>query len=357
MAEEQDKSQQTEEPTSKRIEDARAKGQVPNSKEPSTAISFLMIASMLATGLGGWILSHSVDLMTEFLSGGVEVDWTPQGMTDLLITLTIQMALMVLPVAIPVMLIGMLVTVSVTGPVFSFESLQPKFSKVSPMKGLGRIFSTKGLAEFIKSLLKMIIISAICWYVIEDMFGLALEAIRLGVAQIGYIMAKGTVTIAAMVAFLFGALALADVVYQKWEHTKSLKMSMKEIKDENKETEGDPQVKGKIKQLQREMAQRRMMEDVPKADVVITNPTHFAVALKYEQEGRTAPMVLAKGADQVALKIRELATEHGIPIRENRPLARSLFKHVEIGQEIPEELFETVAVILAEIYQMKGAKS
>jgi len=356
VAEDQDKSQQTEEPTGKRIEDARAKGQVPNSKEPSTAISFLMVASLLATGLGGWLFAHASGLMQQFLSGSVKVEWTPKGLTELLITLTGQIALMVLPVALPMVVLGVLVTVSVTGPVFSFESLQPKFSKVSPVAGLGRIFSTKGLAEFIKSLLKLIIISAICWYVIEDMFGLALESIRLGVAQIGYIMAKGAVTIAAMVAFLFAVLAMADVFYQQWEHTKSLKMSMKEIKDENKETEGDPQVKGKIKQLQREMAQKRMMEDVPKADVVITNPTHFAVALKYDQGGSTAPMVLAKGVDQVAFKIREIANEHGIPIRENRPLARSLFKHVEIGQEIPEELFEAVAVILAEIYQMKGAR-
>ena len=354
MAEEQDKSQQTEEPTSKRLEDARAKGQVPNSKEPSTAISFLMVSSLLVTGLGAWILSHASGLMTKFLSGGVTVEWTPKGMTDLLITLAGQIALMVLPVAIPMLLLGVLVTVAVTGPVFSLESLQPKLSKVSPMKGLGRIFSTKGLAEFVKSLLKLVIISAICWYVIEDMLPLALESIRLGVAQVGYIMAKGAVTIAAMVAFLFAGLAMADVVYQRWEHTKSLRMSMKEIKDENKETEGDPQVKGKIKQLQREMAQRRMMEDVPKADVVITNPTHFAVALKYEQGGRSAPVVVAKGVDQVALKIREIATEHDIPIRENRPLARSLYKHVDIGQEIPEALFEAVAVILAEIYQMRG---
>ncbi|MDQ6951113.1 MAG: flagellar biosynthesis protein FlhB [Mariprofundales bacterium] len=354
MAEDQDKSQQTEEPTSKRVDDAREKGQVPNSKEPSTAISFLIISSMMVTGLGGWIVGHASLLMHDFLLGSVHVEWTAKGMIALLITLTGQMALMVLPVALPMIALGVLITVMVTGPVFSFESLQPKFEKVSPIKGLGRIFSTKGLAEFIKSLLKMAIISAICWYVVHDMFGLAVEGIRLQPAQIGYIMGKGAVTIAAMVAFFFVGLAIADVFYQQWEHNKSLKMSMKEIKDEGKETEGDPQVKGKIRQLQREMAQRRMMEDVPKADVVITNPTHFAVALKYEQGGNTAPRVMAKGADQVALKIREVATEHGIPIRENRPLARSLFSSVEVGQEIPEELFETVAVILAEIYKIRG---
>ncbi len=356
MAEEQDKSQQTEEPTSKRIDDARQKGQVPNSKEPSTAISFLILASILVTGFGAWFFQHASVLMHDFLLGNIQVEWTPQGMDNLLVMLAGQIALMVLPVALPMMAIGMLITLMVTGPVFSFESLQPKFEKVSFIKGLGRMFSTKSLAEFVKSVLKLTIISAICWYVIDDMFALALEGIRLEVDEIGYIMAKGAVTIAAMVAFFFAALALADVVYQQWEHKKSLKMSMKEIKDENKETEGDPQVKGKIKQLQREMAQRRMMEDVPKADVVITNPTHFAVALQYEQGGVSAPRVVAKGVDQVALKIREIAAAHNIPIRENRPLARSLFKSVEIGQEIPEMLFEAVAVILAEIYQMRGAR-
>ncbi len=352
MAEEQDKSQQTEEPTGKRLSDAREKGQVPNSKEPSTAISFLMIASLLVTGLGDWMFSHSRVLMEQFLSGQAAIEWTPQGMVDLLVLLAGQLALMVLPVAIPMVILGMLVTVMVTGPVFSLESLQPKFSKVNPIAGLGRLFSTKGLAELVKSVLKLLVISSICWYIVEDMLPLALESIRLGVADIGYIMAQGAVKIAAMVAFLFAGLALADVFYQRWEHTKSLKMSVKEIKDENKETEGDPQVKGKIKQLQREMAQRRMMEDVPKADVVITNPTHFAVALHYERGGTAAPVVLAKGADRLALRIREIALEHKIPIRENKPLARSLFAHVEIGQEIPEELFEAVAVILAEIYRM-----
>ncbi|RMH51158.1 MAG: flagellar biosynthesis protein FlhB [Zetaproteobacteria bacterium] len=353
MAEEQDKSQQTEEPTSKRLSDAREKGQVPNSKEPSTAVSFLMIASLLVTGVGGWIYGHSSRLMERFLAGSIHVDWTPEGMVDLLITLAGQIALMVLPVALPVVALGMLVTVLVTGPVFALETLQPKFSRINPISGLGRLFSSKGLAELVKSVLKLVLIGAICWYLIASMLPLAVEGIRMDVAQIGAVMARGTVRMAAMVAALFVALALADVLYQRWEYLRSLRMSMKEIKDENKETEGDPLVKSKIKQLQREMAQRRMMEDVPKADVVITNPTHYAVALKYELGGSGAPVVVAKGADRLAQRIREIALEHGVPIRENKPLARSLFAHVEIGQEIPEELFEAVAVILAEIYRMK----
>jgi len=357
VAEEQDKSQQTEEATPKRIEDAKKKGQVASSKEPSTALSFLLIASLSVTGLGAWIVSYAMDLTRYYLSGKVILDATPKGMQELLASLAIDMAMMVLPVAVPVMLIGMLMSFLVTGPVFTFETMKPKFEKVSPMKGLKRLFSSKSLAEFIKSILKLVIISSVCWFVLMDLFPEVMASPRQSVGEIAKLLAQGSLQIAAIVAFLFFSIALADVIYQRWEHAKSLKMSQKEIRDENKESEGDPQLKGKIRQIQMEQARNRMMADVPKADVVITNPTHIAVALKYDETGASAPKVVASGKGKVAEKIREIAREHKIPIRENKPLARSLFKSVKVGEEIPEDLFEAVAVILAEIYRIRGPQT
>ncbi|MDQ6983857.1 MAG: flagellar biosynthesis protein FlhB [Ghiorsea sp.] len=353
MSGEQDKSQQTEDASEKRLEDARKKGQVATSREPSTAISFLILASLSATGLGGWIALRNETLMKNYLSGQVKVDMTPEGMQTLLIDLSIDIALMVLPIAIPMVLVGMLIIYLVTGPVFTFETLKPKMEKVSPIKGFGRLFSSKSLAEFIKSVTKLSMISFICWYVVSDLFLPAIHSTRKGVDDIVMLMVDGSLAIVGLVAAFYFVIALADVIYQRWEHAKSMKMSMKEVRDEHKESEGDPQLKAKIRQIQMEQAQNRMMADVPKADVVITNPTHFAVALKYDTQGGGAPKVVAKGKDVIAQKIKALAKENGVPIRENKLLARSLFKDVQIGHEIPEQLFEAVAVILAEIFKVK----
>lgn len=357
MAGEQDKSQQTEEATEKRIEDARKKGQVPTSKEASTAFAFLLLAGLTVTGLGAWMASVFMDLTRSFLSGSVKVEMDPQGMQRLLIDVMADVALIVLPIAIPIMLVGMLMVMMISGPVFTFETLKPKFEKISPLKGLKRLFSTRSLAEFVKSIVKLTVISVVCWIVVKDLFPHALRSTRQEPEAIVTLLVSGSMKIAALVAFIFFFIAMADVIYQRWEHAKSLKMSMKEIRDEHKESEGDPQLKAKIRQLQMEQSRNRMMADVPKADVIITNPTHIAIALKYENGMVGAPRMLAKGKGKTAEKIREIARESGIPIRENKPLARSLFKSVKIGEEIPEELFEAVAVILAEIYRMKTINS
>jgi len=356
MSDDQDKSQQTEDASDKRLEDARKKGQVVTSREPSTAISFLILASLSVTGLGAWIAGRSEGLLKRFLSGEVKVDMTPEGMQTLLIDLSIDIAAMVLPIALPMVLLGVLVIFLVTGPVFTFETLQPKMEKVSPLKGLGRLFSSKSLAEFVKSVSKLSMISFVCFYIVSDLFLPAIHSSRESVSDIVMLMVHGSLSIVGLVAALYFTIALADVIYQRWEHAKSMKMSMKEVRDEHKESEGDPQLKAKIRQIQMEQAQNRMMADVPKADVVITNPTHFAVALRYDAAKGSAPQVVAKGKDQIAQKIKAIAKENGVPIRENKLLARSLFKDVEIGQQIPEKLFEAVAVILAEIFKVsKGA--
>jgi len=353
MADEQDKSQQTEEASDKRIEDARKKGQVPSSKEPSTAISFLVLSLIVITGLGSWMAESLMQIMRFYLSGKSSLDATGKGVQNLLISTGADMAMIVLPVALPALLLGMLVTFLVSGPVFSFETLQPKLDKVSPMKGFKRMFSTKSLAEFIKSILKLTIISTVCYTMVSGLLPAILAASLQSPSQIATLAISGSVKIITLVAIIFGFMAMADVLYQRWEHMKSMRMSKKEQRDEHKDSEGDPQLKSKIRQIQMQQSQNRMMADVPKADVVITNPTRLAVALAYEPGSIGAPRVLAKGQGHIAAKIREIANENRIPLRENKPLARSLFKHVEVGDEIPAELFEAIAVILAEIFRLK----
>jgi len=353
VADDQDKSQQTEEASDKRIEDARKKGQVPSSKEPSTAISFLVLSLIVVTGLGSWLADSLMHMMRFYLSGKSSLEATSEGMQNLLISTGIDMAMIILPIALPVLLLGILVTFLVSGPVFTFETLKPKLEKVSPLKGFKRMFSTKSLAEFIKSILKLTIISTVCVTVVSGLFPTILGAALEDPSDIAELAVSGSVKIITLIAIIFGFMAMADVLYQRWEHMKSMRMSKKEVRDEHKESEGDPQLKSKIRQIQMQQAQNRMMADVPQADVVITNPTRLAIALAYEPGSIGAPRVLAKGQGHIAAKIREIASENNIPLRENKPLARSLFKHVEIGDEIPEELFEAIAVILAEIFRLK----
>ncbi|MDX8401498.1 MAG: flagellar type III secretion system protein FlhB, partial [Mariprofundaceae bacterium] len=215
------------------------------------------------------------------------------------------------------------------------------------------LFSSKSMAEFVKSVLKLALIGAVAGMVVAGMVPHLLAAAFQSPREIAALAGLGGGRIALFTALVFAFIAVADVLWQRFEHAKSLRMSKKEIRDEHKESEGDPQLKAKIRQIQMQMAQNRMMADVPKADVVITNPTHLAVALGWKPGSPGAPRVLAKGRGKIAARIREIAREAGVPIRENKPLARSLFTQVEIGHEIPEELYEAVAIVLAEIFRLQ----
>lgn len=357
MADEQDESQKTEEATPKREEESRKKGQVASSKEPSTAFAFLVLASLAITGIGEFVIARIIALMRDCFSGRLILEADPAGMQNLIIKLFADIAAIVLPIVIPVMLIGILATVMVTGPVFSFETLKPKLEKISILKGIKRMFSTRALSEFVKSLLKLSVISLACWYIMVDLLPLTNAAVRKDAASIANLAVEGSLTLIGLVAFIFFFIALMDVIYQRWEHAKSQRMAPKEIRDEHKESEGDPMLKAKIRQIQMEQSRNRMMSDVQDADVIITNPTHIAIALSYKIGGTGAPKVLAKGKGKVAEKIREIARKNQIIIRENKPLARSLFKSVKIGEEIPQHLYEAVAVIMAEIYNIKAEEN
>jgi flagellar biosynthesis protein FlhB len=351
MAEENDQ-ERTEQATSKRRQDAREKGQVAKSRELASVavlgaclVYFYFNASALATRLMAL-------MRTSFRSSGqttVSTDTIQPLLTDLLY----QSFALLAPFLLVAVIAGLLINILQVGILFSAEAITPKYSKIDPFKGLQRLFSMRSLVELIKSILKMAVIGFVAYLTISGESQKLLPLMDLGARDILGYLGKISFKILLSTCCVLIILAILDYGYQKWEHEKSLKMSMKEIKDENKETEGDPLIKGRIKKLQREMARKRMMAAVPKADVVITNPTHYAVAIRYEPETMNAPCVVAKGADFLAQKIKEIARNSGVPIVENKLVAQVLYKVTPVEHAIPENLYKAIAEILAQIYSLR----
>jgi flagellar biosynthetic protein FlhB len=241
-----------------------------------------------------------------------------------------------------------------SGWLFTFQALQPDFSRLDPLKGIGRIFSWTSLIELGKALAKSALIGGVAFWVIwhnkEAMFSLAGESLDQGITHLGSLLGMTFLTIAGSMILIVAI----DVPFQLWDHSRKLKMTKEEVRQEHKEMEGSPEVKGRIRHMQREAARRRMMAEVPKADVIVTNPTHYAVALRYQDKSNGAPVVVAKGAALLAARIRELGEEHHVPILEAPPLARALFRHAELGEEIPAALYTAVAEVLAYVYQLRS---
>lgn len=355
MAENEDGQEKTEEPTAKKLDDAREKGDIPRSRELATmAVLLASIASAIAFGpfmadlmIGMFRYNLSIDRQAIF---DINMMFQHLGvsMFDALLGLSGFFSLVVLAALISPVALG--------GWIFSGKALAPKFNRLNPLSGLKRMVSMKSLVELLKALAKFGLVAAIgvfsLWQIKGDLLALGASDIR---------VAMGDALELLMWVFLVMSLAtvliaVVDVPYQLYEYSQKLKMTLQEIKDEMKNTEGKPEVKGRIRQLQREIAQRSMMKDVPDADVVITNPTHYAVALKYDNDKGEAPLLVAKGADFVALKIREIAKEHDIPILSSPALARALFHSTEVQQEIPVGLYASVAQVLAYVYQLKRHK-
>jgi flagellar biosynthetic protein FlhB len=348
-------AERTEQPTQKRIDEARKKGQVPRSVELNTA-TVVLIAGAALHLLGG----HLTRGMSELMRGGLAfprelaldeslaVAAFSNSMMHALLTIAPLLGLTVLAALAAPMLIG--------GWNLSFGVLAPDFTRLSPMKGFSRIFSTRGLVELTKAFLKFLLVAAIAvaflWSHTDDLLALNAQPVEHAIGN--------AVTLSGQ-AFLYlaGALAIIaaiDVPYQLWQHSQQLKMTRHEIREEMKESEGSPEIKGRIRQVQEAMARRRMMQEVPKADVIVTNPTHFAVALKYDDKRMRAPIVVAKGADEIAAKIREVAGEHLVPIFEAPPLARALYRGVAIGGEVPASLYTAVAQVLTYVYHVRAAQ-
>ena len=352
MAEEQQGQERTEQPTAKRLNEARKKGQVARSRELNTLL--VMLASAIALWLfSGTAISGITDIMSAALSPEGDVLKTPELISAHLGNVMLSALVLITPFLLITVVAALAGPAVMGGLLFSPEAVAFKLEKLDPIKGLGRVFSTKGLIELVKALLKFFLVLGVAVLVYKFMEREVMALIRFDVID-GIVRAGGIIMLAlVLLSATLVLIAAIDVPYQLWSHNKQMKMTKQEIKDESKETDGRPEVKARVRQLQREASQRRMLQDVPDADVVITNPTHYSVALKYDTDGSGAPRVIAKGQDLIALKIRSIAIEHAVTIYEEPPLARALYGTTEIGDEIPGPLFLAVARVLAYVFHLR----
>ncbi len=354
MAEDSD-AEKTEPASQQRLDKAREEGNVPRSRELAT-FTVLMVA-----GAGLWMTGGSLVGKLELaLQSGLSLDreqvHNPTLLIERITTDLVAVLLACLPLAGAIMLIALASPLLIGGWNFSSKAFMPNFMKLNPISGIGNMVSTNSLVELLKAVAKTLVIGAVAWVVImgekDAVLGLALEPLNVGSSHVGELVAKAFLYITGA----YGVIALIDAPWQLYHYHDKMKMSRQEVIQESKESDGNPQIKGKIRQMQREMARGRMMQNVPTADVIVTNPTHYAVALKYTDGQKGAPRVVAKGVDDVAAKIRELGAEYKVTMLEAPALARALFKHTDIDEEIPEKLFSAVAEVLAYVYQLRAYK-
>jgi flagellar biosynthesis protein FlhB len=354
MAEDSDQ-EKTEEPTSKRLEDARKKGQIARSREFNTFAMLLASAGLLLL-LGKQMGNTLLKLMRTEFQISREVIFDPESPVIHLKQAMVEGVTLIAPFLAVMVIVAVLAPLTLGGWVFSWEAVMPKFSKLDPLKGIARMFALQTMVELGKGLLKLALISIVAYvlakHFLAELIGLNAEPLEQSIGHALDIIGFSFLTLCASMIVV----AIVDVPYQLYEHNKKLKMTLQEIKDEMKESEGSPEVKGRQRRAQMAMAQNRMMAEVPKADVIITNPTHFAVALKYDQNGGGAPKLIAKGADLIAAQIRSVATSSKIPFVEAPPLARALYYSTELDREIPKGLYLAVAQVLAYVYHLKTAR-
>ncbi|SEM35412.1 flagellar biosynthetic protein FlhB [Syntrophus gentianae] len=349
---EQDKDQErTEEATPKRREEAREEGQVARSRDLSSVAILGSCLLYFYFGAGSFV-SRLMDLMKSSFSSLDSSTVTTENIQSLLSSSVFKMLSIMAPFMLTVCIAALLANVMQVGLKITTKAIQPKWSKIDPLKGFARLFSLQSLVEFIKSILKMCIVGFVAYLTVKNELTDILPLVNKSVWAITIYITKTSFKILLTTSWVLILLAIVDYLYQRWEYERNLKMSRQEIKDENKSTEGDPIIKARIRRLQREMARKRMMANVPKADVIITNPTHLAIALKYDKGSMIAPTVIAKGAGYVAEKIKEIARENGIPTIENKPVAQVLYKSVEVNGTIPDSLYKAVAEILAYVYSL-----
>jgi flagellar biosynthetic protein FlhB len=352
MAEESD-AEKTEPASPRRLEKAREEGDVPRSRELAT------FTVLMTAGCGLWFTgSGLVRQLSSTLQSGLALDREQVFNADVLIERIAAdigaVLLACLPLALVIIAVALASPLLIGGWLFSSKAFMPNFGKLNPINGLGNMFSTNALIELLKAVAKTLLVGSVAWMVVmsqkEEVFALAVEPLGASSAHLADLLGWAFVFIAGAL----GLVAALDGPYQVWHYGNKLKMTRQELIQESKESDGNPQIKGKIRQMQREMARGRMMAAVPTADVVVTNPTHYAVALKYADGQGGAPMVVAKGTDEVAARIRELARENKVPLLEAPALARALHKHTDIGDEIPEQLYSAVAEVLAYVFQLRS---
>jgi flagellar biosynthesis protein FlhB len=350
MAEDSD-LERTEPASARRLEKAREEGQVPQSRE---LMAFTTLAASVGGFwvLGGWFSQHAVGIVRHGLSFSREAALNPQTLGDSLLSLSAEGLLLAAPLFLLTIAAAVATPFAIGGWVFAPTVLTVNFARIDPIKGFGRMFSWHSVGELVKAVLKAVLIGAVIYWVVSrqqgQLFSLMAQPVDQALASFGRMVMFAAMALVAGLAVI----AAIDVPFQLWRYYQGLRMTREELRQEFKELEGDPQLKARIRSQQRELARRRMMAEVPKADVVVTNPTHFAVALKYDSGSMGAPQVVAKGMNLMAQKIRELAEEHRVPVLEAPPLARALYRHTELGDQIPAALYTAVAEVMAYVYQL-----
>ncbi|WP_273077288.1 flagellar biosynthesis protein FlhB [Selenomonas felix] len=345
--------EKTEEPTAKKRADARKKGQVGRSQELNTA--FVLLVGFFTLKLLWDSIYLSIASYTTYVFTNLNQSVDTENIIHIFIGIIVVLAKTAFPIMFAIMLIGLAINFFQVGLTFNTESIEFKLDKLNPINGFGRIFSKRSLVELAKSFFKILVIGFFLYRFIHEQILAMPQFMFFDLTTSLALVAEIIFQMAFIVIGVIMIMALMDYGYQKWQTTQDLKMTKQEVKDEMKQSEGDPQIKGKIRQKQRQMAMARMMKEVPKADVIVTNPTHYAIALSYQQ-GMSAPLVVAKGQDLVAQRIKEIAREARVPIIENKPLARAIYAAVQIGDAIPQELYQAVAEVLAYVYRLKHAR-
>lgn len=344
--------EKTEAATPKRKDEVRKKGQVPRSHELSSAMG-LVVGVVLIKSFGPGLLGSIIDIMTGTFRNLNTGDWTMAGISAYGGLLSTIYLAMMAPLFFGLMFVGIAGNVLQTGLVLSSKPLLPDASRISPFKGFKRILSQRSAVEFLKSVLKLGIVGYIMYQALQDKYMEIITLSGTDIRSASVVIAGIAMDVLMRASFALFGIAVMDYAYQRWDYAKSIRMTKEEVKEEMRQTDGDPRIRSRIRHQQREMASRRMMHDVPKSDVVVTNPTHLAIALQYRPESMRSPKVVAKGQLLVAEKIKEVAREHGVPVIENKPLAQALFKGVEIGYEVPPTLYHAVAEVLAFIFSLK----
>lgn len=352
MADDSDDDDKTEDPSPYRLEKSREKGEVASSKELNTTIvlAACFVAFLLSSVYMFEVLGKYID---DLYLLAPEKALSREGVIQL-IEVTMQVIFKcIFPVTLVSMIFSLFIPIMQVGFIFAPEVLEAKLERIDPMKGFGRIFSKKSVFQLLKGLLKFAVIFVIVYWMLDEVTNSLVGFFYADIPTIlNYVTNATTKIIFSILVGLF-VLAVADFAFEKYEFLQKMRMTKKEVKDELKEKEGNPEVRSKIKSIQREMARKRMMKDVPKADVIITNPTHISIAIRYDRSTMVAPIVVAKGSDNVALRIREIAQSHQVPIVENITIARALYKEVKLGESIPRNLYLAVAEILGFVYRLK----
>lgn len=348
--------EKTEQATPRRRRKAREEGQVAKSRELTMAVSLLLVLIFLFLLIPAGIRAFQ-DFLKYSITGDLTMEFTVSNIHRRAMEAAYTGGQLMIPTLVAAAIVGLIAELGQVGFLFTTKVIQPKFNRLNPLKGLQRIFSKRAFVELTKALMKAVIFGGISYIILSASIPLLVSLYQMPLQE-GLEDVAGVIVQIGILAALFQIfVGLLDYVYQRYEHEKGIRMSKKEVRDEYKETEGDPQIQSKIKERQRQMAQQRMMAEVPEADVVITNPTHLAIALKYDQQEMGAPRVVAKGSGEVARRIVDIARRHGVEVVQERALAQALYRSTEVGEEIPADLYQAVAEVLAFVYRLQKAMS